>query len=154
MQDLAPLHKLLTAQLEENIVELENYMLTQEQVEIPVVHRYVNGMYIREITIPKDTVLTGRVHKEDYVDIMLSGDISVATPDGLVRLTGNNVLIGTKGRKRAGYAHEDTRWVTVHNVPIENSGENYVETMTFFSLKEYESSLSQLLSKDGDNSCL
>jgi hypothetical protein len=71
-------------------------------------------MYVREITIPKGTILTGAVHKFDYVDIMLSGDIAVATPDGMKRLTGINIMEGPAGRKRAGYAYEDTRWLTVH----------------------------------------
>jgi hypothetical protein len=78
-------------------------------------------MYVREITIPKGTILTGAVHKFDYVDIMLSGDIAVATPDGMKRLTGINIMAGPAGRKRAGYAYEDTRWLTVHKTDATTS---------------------------------
>lgn len=112
MTDLQAIHTALAEAVNERIEELEAVMLECEQVEIPVEHLFVNGMYARKIVIPAGTMLTGRVHKFGYVDIMLSGDISVATPDGVKRMTGYNILEGKPGRKRAGYAHEDTHWVS------------------------------------------
>ncbi len=129
-------NELLADAMVERIEEMESMMLEEEQVEMPVTDRFVSGMYVRQIMIPKDTLLTGRVHLGDYVDIMLSGDISVATPDGVKRMTGHNVMIGPKGRKRAGYAHEDTHWVTIHNCPVK-SGDEYVNDYTVFGMKEY-----------------
>lgn len=131
-------HELLKDQVGEKIELLEAEMLKHIQLDIPVIHGYKEGMYTREIVIPKGTLLTGRVHKYDYIDIMLSGDISVATAEGVKRLSGHNVLDGKAGRKRAGYAHEDTYWITVHNIPEKYANENYLDSMTFFSLKEYK----------------
>ena len=111
---VAQIHQLLSEGVNERIEILEQALLQEEQVELPVEHLFVNGMYARKITIPKGTMLTGAVHKWGYVDIMLSGDISVATPDGIKRLTGWQILEGKPGRKRAGFAHEDTHWITVH----------------------------------------
>lgn len=136
---------LLADAVVERIEQMESAMLECEQVEIPVIDRFVNGMYMREITIPKGTLLTGRVHLFDYADIMLSGDISVATKDGCVRYTGANVLHGVAGRKRAGYAHEDTRWLTVHRAEVE-SGDDFVNKLTVTTVKDYlEYSKCQLL---------
>ena len=95
----------LADQVNKEIEILEAEMFKHEQVEIPVEHRFVNGMYAREITIPKGTMLTGRVHKFGYVDIMLSGDITVATPDGVKRFTGTNIFEGFAGRKRGRDCH-------------------------------------------------
>lgn len=128
----------LAEQVNEKIEAMESEMLQHDQVEMPVEHRFINGMYARELTIPKGTLLTGRVHKFGYVDIMLSGDITVATPDGVKRLTGTHILEGVPGRKRAGYAHEDTHWITVHRTNHADP-ESIVDHLTFFSMAEYRS---------------
>lgn len=130
------IHTLLAEQVNDKIEVMETEMMKHEQVEIPVEHRFINGMYAREITIPKGTLLTGRVHKFGYVDIMLSGDITVATPEGTKRISGTNILEGVPGRKRAGYAHEDTHWITVHRTE-ETSAEGIEDVLTVMTMAEY-----------------
>lgn len=127
---------LLANAVNESIDEMHLQMLEMPQVEMPVDTMCVNGMNSRVLRIPEDTVLVGAVHLEDYVDIMVSGDITVATPEGLKRLTGFNIMHGKKGRKRAGYAHKDTLWVTVHKTDIDNA-EDFVRLMTRPTMKEY-----------------
>ena len=129
-------HALLAGQTEDRIEAMEAMMLDQPQVEIPVQERFINGMYAREILIPKGTLLTGRVYKAGYLDIMLSGDIAVATPQGTKRMTGTNIMEAPPGRKRAGYAFEDTRWITVHRTDHYEPGD-MVDMLTFFSASEY-----------------
>ena len=119
----------------EKIEALETEMLAQQQIEVPVKEYFINGMYAREIVIPAGTLLTGRVWKQDYFDIMVSGHIAVATPAGVKDLSGYNVCDGKAGRKRAGYAFEDTQWITVH--PIAQKEANMVEALTFFSMAEF-----------------
>lgn len=132
----AQIHDLIGGAMTDKIEALEGFMVDQEQVEIPVQEGLRNGMYTREIVIPAGTLLTGRVHKFPYVDIMLSGDITVATPDGVKRLTGPNVCEGIPGRKRAGFAHADTRWVTVHRTDqVELDG--MIEHLTFFGMRDF-----------------
>ncbi len=124
-------------QMENEINSLETFMIQQEQIEIPLIESSKNGMYYREILIPKGTILTGVVHLFDYHDIMLSGDITIATTSGIFgRFSGYNVMDGKAGRKRIGYAHEDTRWLTVHNTRIENDAE-FREKLTVVSMKEF-----------------
>lgn len=127
---------LLADAIIERIEAMEVVMAECEQVEIPVKSSNTNGMYCREITIPKGTLLTGRVHLFDYVDIMLSGDITVATADGAKRFTGAHVFDGKAGRKRAGYAHEDTQWITVHRTDI-NDGDVFYNTLTVRNMRDY-----------------
>tara|TARA_R110001599_G_scaffold173340_2_gene365166 strand:- start:17867 stop:18391 length:525 start_codon:yes stop_codon:yes gene_type:complete len=118
------------------INELEQAMLLEDQVEIPVKHRFNGGIYAREITIPKGTLLTGRIHKFDHFDIMLSGDVTVSTDSGEVkRLTGLNIMEGKAGKKRAGYAHEDTHWITFH-CSEERDPESMYEFLTCSSFDE------------------
>lgn len=136
-------NELLADAMIERIEQLEELMLDCQQVDIPVTSLFTNGMYAREITIPKGTLLTGRVHLFDYVDIMLSGDISIATAEGAKRFSGANVFQGVAGRKRAGYAHEDTRWVTVHKTDILDAQE-FVNKLTVQTMKQYNNLLESL----------
>ena len=118
--------------------DLEVDMLQEEQVDIPVEHRFSGGIYAREITIPKGTLLTGRIHKFDHFDIMLSGDVTVSTDNGEVkRLTGLNIMEGSAGKKRAGFAHEDTHWITFHSIEERNPEEMY-EFLTCGSFQELD----------------
>jgi len=99
----------------EKILAYEERAKELPQVEIPVTHHIHGGMYGREITIPKGTIITGQIYKFDHFDIMISGDVTVSTDtDKPRRLTGFNIFKGMSGKKRAGYAHEDTRWITFH----------------------------------------
>lgn len=127
---------LIEARQDGTIEQMESLMLEQPQVEIDVKEDFKNGLYTREILIPAGTLLTGRVHKHDYIDIMISGHIIVAIPDGVFELKGYNVCDGKAGRKRAGYALEDTLWLTVHREP--EMLDNMFEQISFFSLAEYK----------------
>ena len=85
--------------------------------ELPVRHHIANGVYVRELFIPKGTVGTGRIHNHDHV-VILIGDISVydGAGGGAQRFTGVNVFTSARGAKRAAYAHEDTRFITAHRM--------------------------------------
>ena len=134
----AAVQRMMTEEAVSNIEAMESELLKHEQVEIPTTEHFVNGMYGREIVIPAGSLLTGRVYKEGYLDIMLSGDISVATPQGLKRVTGTNVMEAPPGRKRAGYAHADTHWLTVHRTD-QFDPSDMLDQLTFFSREEYRS---------------
>ena len=98
----------------ENIEALEAELKKHPQAEIPITHLHFGGIYARIIVIPAETLLTGAIHKHDHIDVMISGDITVSSDDGKKRMTGFNIFPGAAGKKRAGFAHEDTYWVTFH----------------------------------------
>lgn len=102
----------ITAVTREKVEQLEALILQQEQVDLKTTHELSGGVYARSIFIPAGTVLTGAVHKKDHINVM-SGDITVSTDNGMVRLTGHHVLPTKAGMKRAGYAHADTVWTTI-----------------------------------------
>jgi len=117
---------------------LESMILQYEQAVVPVVHRFCGDMYMREITLEKDSLLTGRIHKFDHFDIMLSGDISVSSDDGKVRrMTGLNIMEGKAGKKRAGWVHEETHWITIHSAQ-EQDPEGMVEFLTVETFEQLE----------------
>lgn len=98
----------------EKVMRLEHLLEEYPQAECPVWHHFAPGLYARKMLIPKGTVLTGAVHKTEHLCI-ISGDIEVSTDDGMRRITDSHAIItSSPGAKRAGYAHEDTYWTTVH----------------------------------------
>lgn len=103
-------------ELRDKMLAFEMLMLTLPQIEIPPVHRFTNGLYSREVTVPKDTLLTGEVHKTGYLTIVSKGDISVLSDDGqgTKRIKAPFAFVSTNKVKRIAYAHEETVWTTIH----------------------------------------
>lgn len=82
---------------------------------MPLTHTFAEGMYIREIFIPKDMILTGRIHKHSHPNFLLEGEVDVFTESGGVEhLKAPMSIISEAGTKRIVRTHTDTRWVTCH----------------------------------------
>jgi hypothetical protein len=105
-------------QVRELVYNVEALLKEAPQVEMPVEHEFAYGLYMRKITIPKGTAMTGRVHKQDDLQIVVSGEMSVLTEDGIKRVIGPATFKGKAGIKPFGIAHEDTVWITVHHTHL------------------------------------
>jgi len=99
--------------------ELEAHLLTLPQVDLATTHVIHGGMCARTILIPAGVVLTGALTNCDNVCIVC-GDITVTTDEGPQRLAGYHVLPAKAGAKRAGVAHADTWWTTIHRTELAN----------------------------------
>jgi len=83
-------------------------------VEMPVQHHFSHGVYGRELSIPAGTVLTGKIHKFDSLNVLLEGELLVLTDQGVKHVKAGHLEVSPPGTKRAAYALTDTRWLTVH----------------------------------------
>lgn len=95
------------------LMAFEQILLSMPQEDIPVTHTFCDGMYARAAFIKAGTTMSGYIHMQPNLQIMVSGDVTVVTEDGEDRLTGFNMIAGRAGIKRAGHAHADTIWVTI-----------------------------------------
>lgn len=95
---------------------LKNYFEGSEQAakELPLEHFICNKTYTRQITLPKDILLTGKVHNFDHTSILSKGEVSVMTPDGIARIKAPATWISKAGTKRLIYVHEEAIWSTIH----------------------------------------
>ena len=93
---------------------IEDEMRKHEQIDLPVKHHFSQGVYAREIFIPKGTLVTGKIHKYQQLNILSQGDVSVVTEDGIIRAQAPFTIVSPPGTKRLVYAHEDTVWTTIH----------------------------------------
>jgi|GEM_PF-1355064 len=113
--------KPMNNRLKELIVDFEaiirNANTAIDADDMPVRHIFAEGLYIREIFMAKNMVIVGKLHRHSYYSMMISGDISCLTENGIKRMTGSNQSIAPPLVKRFGYTHEDTIWQTVHPNP-------------------------------------
>lgn len=96
------------------LARLEDAIRELPPVECPVTHHFADGIYGRECFIPAGSVLTGKVHKHSTLNLLIEGEITVTTPEGMRRIVAPAVFVSPAGCKKAGYAHTDVRWVNVH----------------------------------------
>lgn len=104
----------LELSLRQKVELLEREMLQAPQLDIPVKHYFAQGVYAREITIPAGTVLTGKIHKYEQINILSKGEMSVLTNDGVKRVCAPFTIVSPPGTKRIAIAHTECVWTTIH----------------------------------------
>ena len=130
---------------QEKIEKVEEILLKEDQLEIPVQHFFFEGMYIRQIVIPKGTLCTSTYHKRGQFDIMASGEMSVLTEEGIVRIKAPYYAVSNSGLKRLGYAHTDVLWVDIRamdNIGVEKA-EKLLYTTKYKELLEHKAKTSK-----------
>lgn len=97
------------------IMRLENAMREHPaQVHLEPKHHFAPGIYMRELFVPRGTLLTGKIHKTEHLSILAQGELTVWTENGMKRLKAPAVIHSMPGAKRVGLAHEDSTWICVH----------------------------------------
>ena len=92
---------------------IESKELTQ--IECPVEHFFIGGMYARKIFIPAGATVVGAVHKKEHMTIALEGHCVVIDEIGDRKDVVAPCVFSTEpGTQRAVYAVTDTSWLTVH----------------------------------------
>ena len=113
------------------VQQLEDSMVGMPlNLDMDTDHYFFGGLYARALHIPAGVTLTGKIHKHDHLNFLMKGRISVMTDEGVKELEAPAIIPATKGIKRAGYAHTDTTWVTVHvsnSTTVEEAEEELVE---------------------------
>lgn len=89
-------------------------MLDMPQVEIKTEHKFCNGVYAREITIPKNVCLVGAKHKTEFFMVISKGRCVIKDGELESILHAPHTAISNVGAKRVIYAIEDTVLTTFH----------------------------------------
>lgn len=99
-----------------DIDELEARMVKElAPIDIQPVHHFAAGVYAREITIPAGTLLTGKIHRTQHLNVISKGCIDVwSEGEPVRRITAPHMFVAEAGTRRVGYALEDTVWTTIH----------------------------------------
>lgn len=101
----------------ETILRFEAALRDLPQTDCPLKHTFAPGMYAREILLPAETFIVGKIHKHAHLNIVTRGRCTVVTEFGRREIdasAGPVTFTSDAGAKRALYVHEETVWTTVH----------------------------------------
>ena len=124
--------------LEESMRELPGYDEGGDEI-CRIEHYHAPGLYGREMWMPKDCLITGKIHKTEHICILSKGKVTVS--DGGVSNTyeAPATIISKVGAKRAIYAHEESVWTNFHATELDDPEEIEQEIIaeTFEQLDTY-----------------
>lgn len=84
-----------------------------DAVSLEPKHHFAHGTYTRELFLPANSFVAGKIHRYDCITIILYGRARVVTDKGFYEVVGPEVLVTGSGSKGL-YVMEDTLWVTTH----------------------------------------
>lgn len=138
----SPVSRELIMGLEELIKESDDVILG-DSTFCPLKHSFSEGIYVREITIPEGTVLTGKIHKHEHPNFLLKGEVIVITEEGKETLTAPCSMMSKAGTKRALYAVTELVWTTIHHNPTNTQDLKELEKIVIAdSYKDYQKFIS------------
>jgi quercetin dioxygenase-like cupin family protein len=135
----------------EQIQGLQNFLVDNaDEVDIvthqnskifPLEHTFADGIYVRQMTMNKDSLVIGAIHNHLHVWFLMSGQITVATESDSVEYTAPCHVLAAPGTKRVIYANEDCVFVNVHKNPTNCEDieelEREIVSATFEEYEEY-----------------
>ena len=108
----------------------------------PLRHTFAEGIYVREMSIQKGGLVIGKVHKNDHIWFLLSGELEVATEDGIELHIGPCYVKSKEGTKRVLNALTDSVFVNVFPNPLNITDietlENNLTCMYYSNYEKYK----------------
>lgn len=108
----------------------------------PLKHTFAEGIYVREMFIKATGLIIGRVHKNDHVWFLLSGELEIATEHGTELFIGPCYIKSPAGTKRVLHAITDSIFVNVfpnpNNITNIEELENNLSCIYYSSYEKYK----------------
>lgn len=85
------------------------------QVECSLKHYFAPGVYLREIFMPAGSVVIGKIHKTEHLNLIERGSVSIVHADGTrEKWCAPFTFVSKAGVQKVLYIHEDCVWKTIH----------------------------------------
>lgn len=114
----------------------EDGELSKLMLETNVTNHLIDGLYVRELLIPKNAVILSRVHKRPLVNIISQGRVIVVDTNGRNEYKAPCTFISPAGTQRLVFSVEETVWNTAHLTDVTNE-EDLVDDLTYDNYEEY-----------------
>ena len=102
--------------------ELEGYDEGGDNI-CRIKHYHAPGLYGREMWMPKDCLITGKIHKTEHICILSKGKVTVSDGGNVNTYEAPATIISRVGAKRAIYAHEESVWTNFHATELDDPEE-------------------------------
>ena len=96
------------------ISELHKIMEGTFEIDLGVIHNFSDGLYAKQMVIPKGYVVGQHAHKYSHLSILAKGKVIVKTDNAEVEYTAPACLEIKEGVHHAVEALEDTVWFCIH----------------------------------------
>ena len=100
----------------EKIKAFEDEIKKRPQVEdqTTLKHFFLDGLYLRQITIPAHVALTGKIHRQQTMNMITRGKIIIYTEHDEQIITAPFMYISQAATKKACYTLEETTIINGH----------------------------------------
>lgn len=99
------------------VADLIESLKDAPQLEAPVQHLFSDGIYMREIRMPADSIVIGHPHKTRHWNIILSGRAIVSIDGVSQEIVGPCRFESHEGAQKCLHVLEEMVWITVHPNP-------------------------------------
>ena len=118
-------YRLISKEFIDKVEMLENAMLASNDPRIakgntdmfPLKHSFSEGVYIREMFMPQGGLVIGKLYKISHTWFLLSGELEVATDEGVDYYIAPCYVNAPEGTKRVLRAITDVVFVNVYPNP-------------------------------------
>lgn len=97
-----------------NLIALQDAVAQLPQLELPVIHHFIQGVYVRCLPIPAGAVVVGKLHLQEHIVLVTKGHLVINGGDEPKDYFAGDIWVSQPGSKRGIYAVEDSCIVTVH----------------------------------------
>lgn len=116
----------LRAAADPRLNQIESVIKSLPQADIPIIHRFTPGLYIREMRMPATALAISKIHKSTHPFVISRGRVTIWTEnEGRLEVEAPYTGITRPGTRRLIYAHTDVVWTTFH--PTDETDPQVVE---------------------------
>lgn len=116
-----------SAPTRDQIVQLQEAMLSHQTEQPEPTHFFAPGMYLRELTVPAGMLLVGKTHLHAHFLVVTKGRAEVISEFGRTVVEPGHISVSQAGVKRVVLALEDTQFITIHLNPSDTQDLEVIE---------------------------
>ncbi len=99
--------------------EFQEALLKEEQIDLPLVHEFTPGIYMRTIFMPAGAWVIGKTHKTKHFNIIHTGKAKVMINGEIKEIKAPYMFVSGQEVKKVLHIEEDMTWSTVHHIEDE-----------------------------------